>query len=104
MYTIFGRALGQMSKQLDNSFFLLFGYFGVFFPLLLYFIWHYIRMALNKSSNQAVFIIFFVNILFLNGAIITPESQFMLFFLLVVLQKVSNRDNLLTDNTDLESI
>jgi hypothetical protein len=89
VYTIFGRSLGQMEKQLDNSFFVLFGYFGVFFPLLLYFIWYYIKVALNKASSQLVFIIFFLNILFLNGAIITPESQFMLFFLFLVLHNVS---------------
>ncbi len=96
VYTIFGRALGQMKKQLDNSFFLLFGYFGVFFPLLLYFIWRYIKSAFNESSFQIVFIIFFLNILFLNGAIITPESQFMLFFLFMVLQNVSSKDILVT--------
>lgn len=92
VYTIFGRALGQTEKQLDNSFFVLFGYFGVFFPLLLYLIWRYIKIALTKSSFQLVFMIFFLNILFLNGAIITPESQFMLFFLFLVLHNVSSRD------------
>ncbi len=92
VYTIFGRALGQTEKQLDNSFFVLFGYFGVFFPLLLYFIWRYIRVVFNKSSFQLVFIIFFLNVLFLNGAIITPESQFMLFFLFLVLHNVSSKE------------
>jgi len=92
VYTVFGRALGQTEKQLDNSFFVLFAYFGIFFPLLLYFIWRYIKIALKKRSSQLVFIIFFLNILFLNGAIITPESQFMLFFLFLVLHHVSSRE------------
>lgn len=94
VYTIFGRSLGQMEKQLDNSFFVLFGYFGVFFPLLLYFIWCYIKISLKKSTDQVVFIIFFLNVLFLNGAIITPESQFMLFLLFLVLHSVSSRERL----------
>jgi hypothetical protein len=96
VYTVFGRALGQTEKQLDNSFFVLFGYFGVFFPLLLYFIWRYIKITLNNSSAQLVFIIFFLNILFLNGAVITPESQFMLFFLFLVLHNVSFRETLVS--------
>jgi hypothetical protein len=86
VYTIFGRALGQTEKQLDNSFFVLFSYFGILFPLLLYFIWLYIKKYLPEFSSQLVFVIYFFNVLFVNGAIITPESQFMLFFLFLVLR------------------
>lgn len=94
VYTIFGRALGQTEKQLDNSFFVLLSYFGIFFPFLLYVIWRYVKSTLNKMSSQLVFMIFFMNMLFLNGAIITPESQFMIFFLFLVLQSVERREDL----------
>jgi hypothetical protein len=84
--TIFGRALGQTQKQLDNSFYVLLSYFGVFLPLLFYFVFIHVKKIFCNNENVIIFFIFFFNMLFLNGAIITPESQFLLFFMFLVLK------------------
>lgn len=84
--TIFGRALGQTQKQLDNSFYVLLSYFGSFLPLIFYLIYIHVKTILVYTESIIIFFIFFFNMLFLNGAIITPESQFLILFCFIVLK------------------
>lgn len=75
----FGIPLGQSELVFNNSFYLLFLYFGVFtFPLLLIFMSFIIY---KFKSNSFKYIVAFFSLLFLNGAIFTLESALLLYCL-----------------------
>ena len=73
----FGIPLGQASFIFDNSFFLIFSYFGILTPLL-FFIWFlYVNKMMKTSLNTARYVVVLSLLLFLNGAIFTLESAFL---------------------------
>ena len=75
----FGIPLGQSELVFNNSFYLLFLYFGFLtFPLLIIF---FIFIIHKFKSNSFKYIICFFSLLFLNGAIFTLESALLLFCL-----------------------
>ena len=84
-YSIFGRALGNTRIVYDNSLFVLIAYFGLLTPLILLLPIHFIykKYGLQKT---VIFIIAFGNLLFLNGAILTPESMFLLIIIIICIR------------------
>lgn len=81
-----GRALGNTRIVYDNSLFVLIAYSGILFPLLAY--WLLSNAKLKLHSHFFAFLIGTGNLLFLNGAILTPESSFLLMLLFLVLRTV----------------
>ena len=75
----FGIPLGQSNLVFNNSFYLLFLYFGVLTPLLLVIFSLYIIHKFR--SNSFKYLIAFFSLLFLNGAIFTLESTLVLYCL-----------------------
>ena len=77
--TYFGRAIGNNKVVHDNSFFLIISYTGLLFPFFLYFIYKSSKKILIKNKY---IILGFLNLIFLNGALFTPESSFLVMILI----------------------
>jgi len=74
-----GIPLGQSNLIFDNSFYLLFLYFGVLTPLV--FLSLFIYIFYKFKFNSLKYLIAFFSLLFLNGAIFTLESALLLYCL-----------------------
>ena len=77
-WALFGRAVGNNAIVHDNSYFLMISYTGLMFPLFIYFIYKYSRKTI--ITNKYI-VLGLLNLLFLNGAIFTPESSFLVMIL-----------------------
>lgn len=75
----FGIPLGQSDLIFDNSFYLIFLYFGLLAPLIYILFIFFIFYKLKSKATNYLIAVF--ALLFLNGAIFTIESAFLLFFL-----------------------
>ena len=75
----FGIPLGQSDLVFNNSFYLIFLYFGILAPFILVF---FIIFILNKLHYAGIYyLIAFFALLFLSGSIFTLEDTFILYFL-----------------------
>ncbi len=76
---IFGIPLGQSNLVFNNSFYLLFLYFGFLTPVILLLLFY---ILFKKYGFDSIFyLIALFSLLFLNGAIFTMEDAFILYFL-----------------------
>ena len=75
----FGRAIGNNKVIHDNSFFLIISYTGLMFPFFIYFIYKHSKKILIRNKY---IILGILNLIFLSGAIFTPEASF-LFLILI---------------------
>ena len=78
-WSYFGRAIGNNKVVHDNSFFLIISYTGLLFPFFLFFIFKYSKKILIKNKYV---ILGFLNLIFMNGALFTPESSFLVMILI----------------------
>jgi len=74
-----GIPLGQSDLIFNNSFYLLFLYFGIFTPLVLILL--FLFLFLKFKVDAIKYLIAFFSLLFLNGAIFTLESALLLYSL-----------------------
>lgn len=74
-----GIPLGQSDLIFNNSFYLLFLYFGILTPFIILIFIAFV--ILNFKSNSYKYLIAFFSLLFLNGAIFTLESALILYCL-----------------------
>jgi hypothetical protein len=74
-----GIPLGQSDLIFNNSFYLLFLYFGILTPFLFFILIAFIFLRFKSDSFK--YLIAFFALLFLNGAIFTLESALILYFL-----------------------
>jgi hypothetical protein len=79
--SIFGIPLGQSKVIFDNSFFLLFLYFGILTPILLLSFYLYVRNSIFNIYFISRYLLGIGAILFVNGAFFTPESNVLMFLL-----------------------
>ncbi len=78
-HNYFGIPLGQSELVFNNSFYLLFLYFGIFTPLLLLI---FIVFIFNKFKKNAFkYLLAFFSLMFLSGAIFTLEAALILYLL-----------------------
>ena len=91
----FAIPLGQFSIQPNNSLFVLIGYYSFVTPLVFMGIKSIIKSWGLSRINRLNYYVFFGLILFLNGAIISPESQMILFFLALTLTKAQREQSIL---------
>lgn len=86
-----GRAIGNNKVVHDNSFFLIISYTGLLFPYFLYFIYKSSRRILIRNKY---IILGLINLIFLNGAIFTPESSLLVMILISSFNlKINIKDN-----------
>tara|TARA_B110000003_G_scaffold228021_1_gene229427 strand:- start:2260 stop:3381 length:1122 start_codon:yes stop_codon:yes gene_type:complete len=78
-WAYFGRAIGNNKVIHDNSFFLIISYTGFLFPFFFYYIYNYSKKIIIKDK---FIILGLLNLIFLNGAIFTPESTFLVMILI----------------------
>jgi len=78
-WSYLGRAIGNNKVVHDNSFFLIISYTGLLFPFFLFFIFKSSKKILIKNKYV---ILGFLNLIFLNGALFTPESSFLVMILI----------------------
>ena len=90
-WAFMGRAIGNNKVVHDNSFFLIISYTGLLFPYFLYFIYKSSRKILIRNKY---IILGLVNLIFLNGAIFTPESSLLVMILISSFNlKINIKDN-----------
>ena len=90
-WTFFGRAVGNNAVVHDNSFFLIISYTGLMFPVFIYFIY---RVSRKIIITNKYIVLGLLNLIFLNGAIFTPESSFLVMILFSSLScYMNNKDN-----------
>jgi hypothetical protein len=75
----FGIPLGQSDLVFNNSFYLLFLYFGILTPFILFIFIGYI--VFKFKSNSLKYLLAFFSLLFLSGAIFTLEDALILYLL-----------------------
>ena len=75
----FGIPLGQSDLVFNNSFYLLFLYFGILTPIIFFIFIGYI--VLKFKSNSLKYLLAFFSLLFLSGAIFTLEDALILYLL-----------------------
>ena len=92
-WAYFGVPLGQFSIQPNNSLYVLIGYYSFLSPLAFFGIYSVIKSWRLGVKDRLNYIIFFCLMLLVNGAIISPESQMMLYFLALTLIKVKLAGN-----------
>jgi hypothetical protein len=90
----FGIPLGQSDLIFNNSFYLLFLYFGLFTPFLL--LGFILFIFFRFKTNSIKYLIAFFSLLFLNGAIFTFESALILYCLNYAFNFSSNKFELTT--------
>jgi hypothetical protein len=74
-----GIPLGQSELVFNNSFYLLFLYFGLLTPIILF---AFVIYIFSRYKFRAIkYLIAFFSLLFLNGAIFTLEATLLLYFL-----------------------
>lgn len=99
-YAYFGRTLGNTSIIYDNSFFLVLAYFGALTPVLLFYL---IKQSERRIIQTRSMLIGILTLLFLNGAIFTPESSFLLMILIICI-KINIESNTETNLISYQSI
>ncbi len=85
----FGIPLGQSDLIFNNSFYLLFLYFGIFTPVLFSIFIVYIFYIYNENAIK--YLIAFCSLLFLSGAIFTLEDALLLYILNYSFNETSSR-------------
>jgi hypothetical protein len=78
-HNYFGIPLGQSELVFNNSFYLLFLYFGIFTPLLLLILIIFILKKFKKNAFK--YLLAFFSLMFLSGALFTLESALILYLL-----------------------
>jgi hypothetical protein len=91
----FGIPLGQISIQPNNSLFVLIGYYSFITPLIFMGIYGIIKSWGFSRRHRLNYYVFFGLMLFVNGAIISPESQMILYFLALTLTKAEGEESVL---------
>ena len=98
-YHIFGIPLGQSDLVFNNSFYLLFLYFGFITPFLFIF---FIKYIFNiYGYNAMYYLVAIFALLFLNGAIFTMEDAFILYFLNITFNFTEQKTSILTNNKSI---
>lgn len=88
-YALFGRSLGNTSIIFDNSFFLIICYFGFLTPIFYYYVY---KQSLPEIVADKSILLGLMVLFFLNGAIFTPESSFLLSLIIMTIKLKSQKN------------
>jgi hypothetical protein len=96
--SILGIPLGQSKIIFDNSFYLLFLYFGVLTPIIFFLFYFYIRNTITDISHISRYLLGVGAILFVNGAFFTPESNILMFLLNITFFTIKESNDIVDYN------